>query len=204
MLRALAELNFPLVITTNYDQLFEKALARVNKKPCVSVYNPHENVETKDYLYDNAAALNAEEKSAEQEKVPSVEQPFLVKVHGDISDRDSLVITDEDYINFVWRMGHKAPYNPIPLTFRNYFVKWPTLFIGYSLTDYNLRLLFITLRWKIDKASFPPTYSVDPYPDPLILDFWQNQRKYVTFIAEDVWTFVPKLYERITNKEMPR
>ena len=32
MLQALAKLNFPLVITTNYDQLFEGALAAAGKQ----------------------------------------------------------------------------------------------------------------------------------------------------------------------------
>ena len=34
-------------------------------------------------------------------------------------------------------------------------------------------------------------YSVDVSPDPLILDVWQSQRRYVKFIAQDVWSFVP-------------
>ena len=33
VVRALAKLNFPLVVTTNYDQLFERALARAGKTP---------------------------------------------------------------------------------------------------------------------------------------------------------------------------
>ena len=68
----------------------------------------------------------------------------------------SLVITDEDYIQFVLRMTDKEPYHPVPVTMKHYLKRWPTLFIGYSLKDYNLRLLFRTLRWKLDKAKFPP------------------------------------------------
>ena len=73
--------------------------------------------------------------------------------------------------------------------------------VGYSLLDYNLRLLFKTLRWKIDSASVPDMYSVDYHPDPLIFDVWHNQRRYVKFIAQDVWAFVPRLYERVLGKE---
>jgi hypothetical protein len=76
------------------------------------------------------------------------------------------------------------------------------LFVGYSLLDYNLRLLFKTLRWGLDLAKIPRTYSVDREPDPLILNVWQN-RKYVTFIAQDVWSFVPELYRRVRGTEMP-
>src|SRR5882762_10616287 len=115
-------------------------------------------------------------------------------MHGCVSDPNSIVVTDEDYILFVMRMGDSPPYHAVPERLQVKFKRWPTLFVGYSLLDYNLRLLFKTLRWKMDKAKFPTTYSVDPYPDPLIFDVWYNQNKYVTFIAQDVWNFVPELY----------
>ena len=182
MLRALAELGFPLVITTNYDRLFESALYAVGKSPRVAVYKPKPEA-THDY------------------REPTAESPIVYKIHGDILDTDTIVITDEDYIQFVLRMSDKDPYDPIPLTLKFYLTSWTTLFVGYSLMDYNLRLLFKTLRWKIDRASVPDMYSVDYRPDPLMFDVWQNQRRYVKFIAEDVWAFVPRLYKHVLGKE---
>ena len=67
--------------------------------------------------------------------------------------RRPIVITDEDYIQFVLRMSNKEPYDPVPLTLKFYLTGWTTLFVGYSLLDYNLRLLFKTLRWKIDSGE---------------------------------------------------
>jgi hypothetical protein len=186
VLCALARLNFPLVITTNYDQLFEIALRAVGKSPLVSVYNQAGTEPTR----DNPGSLDPQ-------------QPFVVKVHGDVQSRESIVITDEDYIQFVLRMSDKRPFNPVPLTFHYYFTKWPTLFVGYSLLDYNLRLLFKTLRWKIDPSNFPETYSVDIAPDPLIVEVYHNQHRYINFITQDVWTFVPSLYHMITGEDMP-
>jgi hypothetical protein len=183
MLRALAELDFPLVITTNYDQLFENALAAVGKQPRVSVYTP-ELEPTIDY------------------RDPTPESPVVFKIHGDIARPDTIVVTDEDYIQFVLRMSNKDPYDPVPLTLKFYLTGWTTLFVGYSLLDYNLRLLFKTLRWKIDSANVPDMYSVDFRPDPLILDVWQSQRRYVKFIAQDVWSFVPQLYELVRGEEL--
>jgi hypothetical protein len=182
MLRALAVLDFPLVITTNYDQLFEKALGDAGKRPRVAVYTP--NLEaTADY------------------RDPTAESPIMFKIHGDILRPETIVITDEDYIQFVLRMSSKDPYDPVPLTLKYYLTGWTTLFVGYSLLDYNLRLLFKALRWKVDTASVPDMYSVDYHPDPLILDVWDNQRRYVKFIAEDVWAFVPSLYKRVLGEE---
>jgi hypothetical protein len=185
-LRGLAELDFPLVITTNYDRLFERALGDAGKEPVVSIYSPEAH-ETEDY----------------SGPTPTGKQPFVCKIHGDVGRPDSIVITDEDYIKFVLRMSDKPPYDPVPMTFRYFFQKWTTLFVGYSLVDYNLRLLFKTLRWRIDKAIIPDAYSVDLYPDPLIFDVWHNQERYVRFVAEDIWKFVPALYSRVRGEEMP-
>ena len=189
VVRALARLSFPVVITTNYDQLFEKALKEVGKDPILSVFKKNETVEEMTDEYPHDEELTAQ-------------RPFVFKIHGDIDKPDSLVITDEDYIQFVLRMSDKQDFHPVPETIRYYLKKWPTLFIGYSLKDYNLRLLFKTLRWKLDKAKFPPAYSVDPFPDPLILDVWHSQRRYVTFVVRDVWTFVPELFEKINGAPM--
>ncbi|MEA2234766.1 MAG: hypothetical protein QOD83_4582 [Solirubrobacteraceae bacterium] len=183
MLRALAQLDFPLVITTNYDGLFEQALREAGKRPRVSVYKPEPEPTTD---FDGETA----------------QSPVIYKLHGDIAHRESLVVTDEDYIQFVLRMSDKEPYDPIPLSLKHFLKRWTTLFIGYSLLDYNLRLLFKTLRWRIDPAKVPDTYSVDFHPDALILDVWQSQRRYVKFIAEDVWSFVPRLYELLRGEEL--
>ena len=185
MLHALARLDFPIVITTNYDQLFEQALRMAGKKPRVSIYKPEHNNEP-----------------TEDPRRPTVKSPVIYKLHGDIERRDSLVVTDEDYIQFVLRMGDKEQFDPIPLSLKFHLTGATTLFVGYSLLDYNLRLLLKTLRCKIDPANVPDMYSVDLRPDELILKVWEGQRRYVKFIAEDVWSFVPRLYEAVLGEEL--
>jgi hypothetical protein len=183
-LRALAELNFPLIITTNYDHLFENALLKANKNPITSVYQPNANAPPKDVSQD-----------------PSFEKPFIFKIHGDISTPESLVITDEDYIDFVLQMTAPGNYNPVPRTFYYRLAMWPTLFIGYSLLDYNLRLLLKTLLYK--KDGFKRSYSIDPWPDPLVARVWDSELGYVGFLANNLWEFVPELYRRVKGCEMP-
>jgi hypothetical protein len=185
--RALAELPFPLIVTTNYDTLFEGAQRAAGKKPVVAAYEPNGDLPTRDYPRNRD--LNERE-------------PFVFKVHGDVDVPESIVVTDEDYIGFVLRMNAAERSHPIPETFRYHFARWPTLFVGYSLLDYNLRLLFRTLRWKVDTAQHPDSYSVDLTPDPLISDRWQRDQGF-RFIAEDVWDFVPRLYREVFDREMP-
>jgi len=185
-LEMLAGLPFRIFVTTNYDRLLESALYKLDKDPYVFVYSPHEGEPTPDLFED-----------------PTEERPLLFKMHGDLDQRDSIVVTDEDYITFVQRMSDKDALHPVPQTVRFRMRMWPTLFVGYSLRDYNLRLLLRTLRWRVDPAYYPPTFSVDKEPDPLILKVWQDERKFVTFVAEDLWAFVPWLFKEIRGKEYP-
>jgi hypothetical protein len=134
---------------------------------------------------------------------PSPELPFLLKIHGDIiKHASSIVITEEDYIQFLLRMSDKDPYNPFPRTPLYFLSMWPTLFLGYSLHDYNLRLLFKSLRWQLDPGVFPEMYSVDRSPDPLLVEVLQDKRGEIRYVVEDVWHFVPELVKRVTGTDL--
>ena len=122
-------------------------------------------------------------------------------MHGDLGTPASIVITDEDYIRFIQRMTDKGAFHPVPETVRYYMNRWPTLFIGYSLRDYNLRLLFRALRWGMDASGFSRSFSLDPRPDPLIVRVWQEETAYVAFVVHDLWAFVPRVYREITGKD---
>ena len=179
MLYGLAELPFPLVITTNYDRLLENALGKAGKLPRVAGYTPRLEATT-------------------DHRNPAANSPIVFKIHGDIAHPATIVITDEDYIQFVLRMS-RGTIRPGFAVAEVLFNGVDALFVGYSLLDYNLRLLFKTLRWK----STPPACRhvfVDCHPDPLIVSVWHEQRRYVKFIAEDVWAFVPKLYELVLGR----
>jgi hypothetical protein len=187
-LRALAQLDFPLVLTTNYDHLFEDALRDAGKRPRVAVYNP-----------DRVPTIDCPDDARDPR------QPFVFKVHGDVDFGNSVVITDDDYIHFTLRMGDREEIHPVPDTVRVSLKKRPTLFIGYSLLDYDLRLLFKTLRWKLDKTQLQrwAGYAVDFSPDPLIVEQFERRERCVQFIVQDLWAFVPELYWRVKHREMP-
>jgi hypothetical protein len=184
VVRMLAALPFKIIVTTNYDRLMEMALRQQGKDPNVVVYDSNPDRPTRDVSQD-----------------PSTERPLVFKMHGDLDYPESIVITDEDYITFVQRMSDKDALHPVPMTIRFRMQRWSILFVGYSLRDYNLRLLFRTLRWRMDPASFPPSFSIDCNPDPLILQVWQNERQFITFVTQDMWSSVPYLFKEVTGKE---
>jgi SIR2-like protein len=184
-LHMLAALPFPIIITTNYDHLFDQALRQARtvsddafKDPIVMVYDPD---------------LKREPTFVTPE--PTEKKPVLVKLHGDIDRPESIVITEEDYLVFIQKMSDKH-HHPLHENLLFRINNWHVLFVGYSLKDYNLRLLFRTLRWHVDPANIPLSFSVDPKPDNLIVSVWQSRDKpMVSFVREDLWSFVPALYE---------
>jgi hypothetical protein len=202
VLRGLARLGFPIVITTNYDHLYEKALHQIQSETAGAAESKSKAAAADNFqksIYSPKSTVRTRDCPA----VPLSSSPYILKIHGDLDEDESIVITDEDYIQFVLRMGDKHPFHPVGKNSLTYLTKWPTLFIGYRLNDYNLRLLIKTLRWRMDQAQIPASYSVDLKPDVLIrANLEKNQ--YVSFIEKNLWDFVPDLYREVTGQEMPQ
>jgi SIR2-like domain len=72
--------------------------------------------------------------------------PQIVKFHGDFDDDDSLVITETDYFN---RLSFDTP---LDIKFRSDALGKTVLFIGYSMSDLNIRLLLHSL-WRTWRLS---------------------------------------------------
>ncbi|MBW9117655.1 SIR2 family protein [Rhizobium cauense] len=87
---------------------------------------------------------------------PGVTQ--IVKFHGDFSNPDTLVITESDYFD---RLSFDAP---MDIKFRGDAFASTLLFIGYSMTDLNIRFLLHRLwkTWRVsgEERARPPLYIV--------------------------------------------
>jgi hypothetical protein len=220
LVNALAEMNFKYIITTNYDQLFEQALLRAGKSvQNKGIYKPNKPLANGEFRLPEPTTdfANADIKT---------EAPFLYKIHGDIEavfekpenggrkryneKEDAIVITDEDYIHFILRMSEKnnlnntaTNFNPIPASFTKILADpedITVMFIGYSLMDYNLRLLFKSTLWKKDMATQLRKWSVDLWPDKSIQKVFEGYN--ITFIQKNAWSAIPYLYKHIFGKEM--
>ncbi|MBY2949192.1 SIR2 family protein [Rhizobium leguminosarum] len=97
----------------------------------------------------------------------------IIKFHGDFSNPEGLVITESDYFD---RLSFDAP---MDIKFRGDAFASTLLFVGYSMTDLNIRFLLHRL-WKTwrdtgQERARPPLYIVMHDADDVqkhVLDRW--------------------------------
>lgn len=87
----------------------------------------------------------------------------IVKFHGDFDDDASIVLTDTSY------MARLEFDSPLDIKLRSDTLGRTILFLGYSLSDINLRYLLykLTILWKSSgyPAARPQSYIVLPRPN---------------------------------------
>lgn len=94
---------------------------------------------------------------------PNVAQ--IVKFHGDFENDDSIVLDETSYFR---RLDFESP---LDLKLRADVLGRTVLFIGYSLTDINIRYLFYKLAsmWQtaVPSVPLPRSYIFTPQPNPV-------------------------------------
>jgi hypothetical protein len=143
-----------LIVTTNYDDLLERAFRAAGQSFDLVSYIAegehhgkflHRSFEGDTTLIDRPneyAGLSLERRS------------IILKIHGAIDrtapERDSFVITEDHYLNFLTRTDIS---NLIPVTLAAKLRKSHFLFLGYSLRDWNLRIVLHRL-WGEQKLIY--------------------------------------------------
>jgi SIR2-like domain len=96
----------------------------------------------------------------------------IVKFHGDFDDDKTLVLTETSYFE---RLDFEAP---IDLMLRADILRHPVLFIGYRLSDINVRYIFHRLAkaWKEAglTAVRPDSYIFMSNPNPVEEKIFRN------------------------------
>jgi len=129
----LADLPFPIYITTNYDDFMEQALKSRNKDPKseVCLWYPYPSNKKPPSVFDS-------------DYVPTPEKPVVFHLHGRIDIPDSLVLTEDDYLDFLKKISEEQALLPPPI--EEAFTANSLLFLGYWLADWNFRVIFRSLK----------------------------------------------------------
>lgn len=151
-----AEVRFPLIVTTNYDTLIERAYAERGIACDVLHYCAKPNDKNHGRLIhtppdgEPVPVIDANNYTAVNPKQRSV----ILKIHGAVwpqgaAEHSDFVITEDDYIDYLTRI---SPENLIPTKVLGHLRAGTLLFLGYSLADWNLRAL-LTHIWHSRKLS---------------------------------------------------
>lgn len=134
--RVLADLPLPIYITTNYDDFMIQALKSRNKDPKPELCRWNKRV--KDQLKDKPSILKSGSVFA-----PTVANPVVFYLHGQTEVPESLVLTEDDYLDFLVNIN-KDP-DLIPKKIQGVLGGTSLLFLGYGIKDWDFRVVFRSL-----------------------------------------------------------
>jgi hypothetical protein len=125
----LARLQLPIYVTTNYDDYLERAVQST------SVATPSVDIcRWNDRLADELPKYRRAE--------PAPGAPSIFHMHGHMAQRNSILVTEDDFIDFTVSLAQRAARDPvIPHFVRRALGNSSLLFVGYSLDDWNFRVL---------------------------------------------------------------
>jgi hypothetical protein len=130
-LDVLADLPLPIYLTTNYDDLMAKALKRRGREPHRELcrWNNHPRVRKRQSVWDRTPGFR-----------PSWNEPVVFHLHGLDEVYESLVLTEDDYLDFLVSISRDD--NLLPPYVQEALTGSSLLFVGYKLADYTFRVLF--------------------------------------------------------------
>ncbi len=126
----LASLDLPVYLTTSYHRFLEVALGRAGKQPRTAVCRWNRQSET---LPDILAG----------DYQPSKEQPLVYHLYGLDAHPKSLVLTEDDHLEFLVAVAQDR--DRIPPRVRQALTESSLLLLGYDLQDWDFRTLFWSL-----------------------------------------------------------
>jgi hypothetical protein len=148
--RMLANLRLPIYITTNYDDFLTRALNAAGRTPQVEVCRWN------NWPYEDITGYS--------ENPPTEKNPLIFHLHGELSDEDSLLVTEDDYIDFTVSLSQPKgdEEHVIPHWVRRALGRTTLLFVGYSLEDWNFRILMRQLikQLGVQRHQQAPSISI--------------------------------------------
>ena len=160
--RALVELPIRIIITTAYDDRLEAAL-RAAGRPFLSV------VRDTDVPFDDPDRVQ------------------LIRLHGTVSQPDSLVLTEDDAADLFGRLP------VITKILQGHFASKTLLFLGYRLADPHFLALYNQVTGPIARYH-RLAYAAQPRPDPLLVDRWHGK---ITLLDADSLPLVMQLAQSV-------
>ena len=165
---------YQLIVTTNYDDALERAFAEAEEKFDLVSYVCDGDDRGKFMHTAPGADPRVIERPNEYGGLSLDERTVILKIHGAVDrndpERDSYVITEDHYIDYLTRTDVA---NLLPVTLAAKLRQSHILFLGYSLRDWNLRAMFHRI-WQERRRSCA-SWAIQRAPEQLEVRFWQKR-----------------------------
>jgi hypothetical protein len=187
-LSILADLSLPIYMTTNYDDLMVRALTARQKEPQRELCRWNKYVAETPSVFDSPSGFE-----------PTVANPVVFHLHGHDGVPESLVLTEDDYIDFLVNISRRL--DLLPARIQQAMTGSSLLFIGYRLADMDFRVLFRGLVESLDRSlrrvsvavQLPPEdaeqkkYWVDYFDEMKVRVYWGDAKKFAMELR-DRWS----------------
>jgi SIR2-like domain len=183
-----------LVMTTNYDDLLERAFEAVGE-PCDVVWYVADGDSRGKFRHRTPdGEIGVIDKPNEYSALSLKERSVILKIHGAVnrlnSEEDSFVIAEDHYIDYLTRTDIAGL---IPITLAAKVKKSHFLFLGYSLADWNMRVILQRI-WGGQQLTYK-SWAIQSKPRELDIEFWKKRG--VDILDVELNTYVAALQARL-------
>jgi hypothetical protein len=149
----LADLPLPIYITTNYDDFMTRALRSRHRNPSRELCRWNSLLRDRPSVFDPGSGTEV-----------SVANPVVFHLHGHDEVTESLVLTEDDYLDFLVNVSRDPQI--IPRRIERALAGTSLLFIGYRLADWDFRVLFRGLIGSLERSLGRIRIAVQLAPEP--------------------------------------
>ena len=179
----------PLLLTTNYDDLAERALEECHEPYDLVVYMAEREHHGNFFHQPPGGTLTLIEEPKDFVAANPDERTVVLKLHGFVNRRDpgldSYVITEDHYIEYLTRSDLD---DLLPKLVAGRLRNSHLLFLGYSLRDWNLRAILYQLKQQATRSEW---FAVRKDFDPADEKTWERQG--VTMIKMSLEEYLAQL-----------
>jgi hypothetical protein len=174
----------PLIVTTNYDDALEQAFAKAGEEYDLVSYMARGEHRGKFLHHTPEGDVRLIAEPNRYRELSLDRRTVILKIHGAVDredpERDSYVITEDHYIEY---LAQTDVSNIIPAALMAVMNESHFLFLGYSLRDWNLRVILHRIWGRQPFEEKYTSWAIQRQPSRLEERLWRSRNVEILDVA---------------------